>query len=757
MQYRILSTLVLIVFFTLGSQAQQVPIGNWQTYFTYTSVKSVEKVGDKIFAAGNHLYVYSMGENEFSTYSKVNGLSDVNIRLIRHDVTSGFMIIVYENSNIDLYKDSRFYNMPDIKNLNITGSKLINNVFFKNDFIYLATDFGIVVLNPIKREIKETYTLQAAAQVLKIKDLTIFNNEFVAATSQGLYSADVNNPVLQDFANWSQTGTQDLNSVFSHNNQLYCATKDSLFQVTSNSFIYKYESISEIKKIRTGTSYFYVCESGDLSRSVKRFDVNGNIVDSLRGVNPYDVVEYSPTQIWVADFWQGLTKVDNFKDVGIYRPNSIFDNTIYNLSINNNELYVSGGAERSWIYTFSSSGFNRLQNGEWKWFNRYVNTTSMDTVLDILDVVVDPKTGHAFGASYGGGLIEVDMENNKSTVYKNNNYIQAANGDPNSYRIVDLKYDDDNNLWMSNYAAPDQLVVKKADGSWQNFSFPYSTSEKTASQIEIDNANQKWMVAPRGIGIYVLNDNNTIDNKNDDQVKKLIVGTGYGNLPNNEIYCITKDKNGKLWVGTADGIGIFNCPESVFSQEGCDAELKIVKYDINAGLLFQREAVKTIAVDGANNKWIGTNNGVWLISDDAEKIIHQFNKDNSPLPSNEITKIVVHPTTGEVFIGTNAGLVSYRGEATDGNKTNKELLIFPNPVPSGYSGVIAIKGLTENADIRITDVAGQLVYRTKAQGGQAIWNGSTYTGQKPSTGVYYVFATNVDGSETKVGKFVYNQ
>jgi ligand-binding sensor domain-containing protein len=323
--------------------------------------------------------------------------------------------------------------------------------------------------------------------------------------------------------------------------------------------------------------------------------------------------------------------------------------------------------------------------------------------------------------------------------------------------VVGFKFDADKNLWISNYAAPEQLVVKKRDGSWQKFGFPYSTSERTASQIEIDNANQKWMVAPRGIGIFVLNDNNTIDNKNDDQIKKLTTGIGYGNLPNNEVYCITKDKDGKMWVGTADGIAIFNCPESTFSTQGCDAELKVVKYDLNAGLLFQREAVKTIAVDGGNNKWIGTNNGVWLITDDAEKIIHHFNKDNSPLPNNEVTKIVVHPKTGEVFIATNSGLVSYRGEATEGSENNDELSIFPNPVPSNYGGVVAIKGLVENADVRITDVAGQLVYRTKASGGQAVWNGKTYLGKKPSTGVYYVFVTNSDGSEAKSGKFIYNE
>ena len=301
------------------------------------------------------------------------------------------------------------------------------------------------------------------------------------------------------------------------------------------------------------------------------------------------------------------------------------------------------------------------------------------------------------------------------------------------------------------------MVVKKADGSWQKFSFPYNVSEKSAGQIVIDEADQKWMIAPRGIGVYVLNDNKTIDNKNDDDIRLLSTGAGNGNLPNNNVNTIAKDRNGKIWIGTSDGIGIINCPESITSANGCDAELKIVKYDLNAGLLFQRESVNAIAVDGANNKWIGTNNGVWLISDDAEKIIHRVTKDNSPMPSNDVRSIVIQPNSGEVFIATNEGLVSYRSEAIEPKEDNSTMTIFPNPVPSSYEGMIAIKNLVENADVRITDVAGQLVYRMKAQGGQAVWNGKNYLGVRPRTGVYYVFVSNADGSATNVGKFIFHE
>lgn len=750
---------VSIFFFCLfllqAVSAQQVPIGSWQSHFSYGTATTVERVGEKIFAAGTHLWAYSLTENDFSVYSKVNGLSDVNISLIRYDAATDYMIIIYNNSNIDLMQGNNFYNMPEIKNLNITGSKKINHVLFTNNKMYLSTDFGIVVLDPLKREIKETYVLQLNAKLLGINALASFNGKFYAATSEGIFTADESNPVLQNFANWTSIDNHTCRSIFLHKGSLYCCTSDSLFKINNNILSGFYKSSAPILNIRTGTNDFYTCESDNSIRSIKIFDQNANLIDSAGNINPRDVVEIAANEIWEADFWEGMVKLSNRKNKTLIRPNAIYSNATYNLQIQNDDLYAIAGGENGWIYTFNGDGFSKYSNGNWTPYNRTVGTSSMDSILDIMDIAVDKRNNYLYAASFQSGLLELHPDNT-SVVYKNTPYIQPQLGD-NSYRIAGLAMDSKNNLWMSNYGAADQLVVKKADGSWQKFAFPYSVSEKTASQIVIDNADQKWMVAPRGVGIYVLNDNNTIDNKNDDKIKFIRTGLGLGNLPSNEVNCITKDLDGKLWIGTADGIGIINCAESIMDVSGCDAELKIVKYDLNAGLLFQRENVKTIAVDGGNNKWIGTNNGIWLISDDAEKIMQRFHINNSPLPSNEINKIVVHPKTGEVFIATNAGLVSYRGAATEGSENNDQITVFPNPVAADYSGLIAIKGLVGNADVRITDAAGQLVYRTKAQGGQATWNGLNYLGKRPRTGVFYVFVTNEDGSEAKAGKFIFNE
>lgn len=731
--------------------AQEVPIGSWQSHYSYLTAQTVEVIGDQVFCGSNQLTVFDTKTNEYETYSKANGLTDVGIALLRYDANSEYLYIVYANGNIDLWHHGTFRNIPDIKNYNVTGSKRINDIFFRNKLAYFSTDFAIVVFDPSRFEIKESYILQENSTLLEIKGLTVYQDSFYAATNKGVYKADVSSPFLQNYSNWYKHIPHVLNAILNVQNKLF-AVNDTLLMTIQNAEVDTlYEATTQIVKFKQGTNKLYICESDNNDRALTIFDTQGVKIDSNKSVNPMDVVEFNASMYWVADYWRGLM-VSYDQQTFSKHPEGIYTNSTYNLNILNNELFVSSGGERSWIYTYNGGGISVLNTkGDWHYYNRFVGTPALDSINDIMEVAVDKRNGKLYAASFVDGLWEYDPATNTANNFKNTPYIQSYSG----YRLAGLAFDKKNNLWISNYGAPEQLVVKKADGSWQKFGLPYSVSEKSASQIVIDDADQKWIVAPRGVGVFVYNDNESIDNKNDDQVKLLKAGEGQGNLASNEVNCLAKDKNGKIWVGTVDGITIYNCPESMFSADGCDGERKIVKYDLDAGYLFQRENVRTIAIDGANNKWIGTNNGVWLISDDAEKIIYRFNAENSPLPSNEINRIIVHPQTGQVFIATASGLVSFRGNATEGSDVNDDLLVFPNPVPNNYSGTIAIKGLVANADVRITDVSGQLVYRTIAQGGQAVWNGKNYLGEKPSTGVYYVFVTNSDGSQTKVGKFIY--
>ena len=162
----------------------------------------------------------------------------------------------------------------------------------------------------------------------------------------------------------------------------------------------------------------------------------------------------------------------------------------------------------------------------------------------------------------------------------------------------------------------------------------------------------------------------------------------------------------------------------------------------------------SIAVDGANRKWVGTKNGVWLVSTDGEKVIERFTEENSPLLSNDVRKITVDPITGEVFMLTFKGICSFRGTATEGTSSNQSVLVFPNPVPPSYKGMIAIRGVANNAIVKITELDGRIVYQTKAFGGQAVWNGKNYKGQNVSSGVYLVLIADEANQEKAAAKIV---
>ena len=255
---------------------------------------------------------------------------------------------------------------------------------------------------------------------------------------------------------------------------------------------------------------------------------------------------------------------------------------------------------------------------------------------------------------------------------------------------------------------------------------------------------------------FVFNDNNTIDITSDDSYKKLSNTIGNGNLPNINVHSIAVDKDNEIWIGTDEGIGVIYNPSNIFNGGNYDAQQILVEVNGFIKPLMSSEKVTAIAVDGANRKWIGTEKaGVFLISEDGTKEIYHFTTENSPLLSDKINGIVIQPENGEVFFATDNGIISYRGTATEAREKLDSVLVFPNPVQSGYNGPISISGLVENASVTITDTYGTLIYKTKAFGGQAIWNGLDMSGDRPASGVYLVFITNDDGSIKKSSKIMF--
>jgi ligand-binding sensor domain-containing protein len=419
---------------------------------------------------------------------------------------------------------------------------------------------------------------------------------------------------------------------------------------------------------------------------------------------------------------------------------------------NSEHLYAAAGSVNdAWNYQYNRNGVYDYLDDSWN-FKGYFNQPVLDSVLDFISLAIDPRDGALWAGSYGGGLVR--FKENQTTIYKQkNSSLQAALGDPNSYRVSGLAFDQAGNLWVANYGAAQNMQVRKKDSSWVSIRVPFSHTENALSQILVDQEQQIWLISPKGNGIFCYNPGNSIDATNDDRWKNYLAGSGNGNLPSNNVRCMAMDKNGFIWVGTDKGIGIIQCSNEVFGT-GCEALLPVVQQDRFAGLLFQDEDVQSIVVDGANRKWVGTKNGLWLLSPEGDKIIYRFTQDISPLLGNDIKKLAINSITGELFIASTNGICSFRSTATEGGNTQENVLVFPNPVPAGYNGTIAIRGLSNNALIKITELNGQLVYQTRALGGQAIWDGKHYTGSKAASGVYLVIVRDDTGKEKIATKIV---
>jgi ligand-binding sensor domain-containing protein len=745
----------LFSFSVVAAFSQDRPIGYWRAHMPYSNTIGAATDGVTFYAISKEsFFTYNVAQDEITPYSKVDGMADVQMAAIAYDATTDIAILGYANTNIDLFTDGTFYNIPDIKLKSLSGIKQINQIVADNGMAYIATSFGVVVIDLMKKEVKETYSFINNNQSIPVTSFTADSTYFYAATTNGLYRANKNQQNLQAFSAWQKIDNHTgFINLLSYNNAIYINDTDTAFIWKNNALQPFYKSNFEITLLSATKSGLYVNEYRPTAYrgKIKHIDNNGNVLDSFNTEGkPVGIYQLSSgNDLYEADAFYGLTKYTNNNYQWVILPQGPSGYGAYDILANNKNLWIAhGGYDRQWRYVYNQDGFSKYQEGKWSFYT-FRNTTLLnDHNTDFIRVAEDPVSHQVYLGSYRGGLYRYNTDGSLEDLTKTTPALEGTVGDTSAYRISGLVFDDENNLWITQYGATHELVVRTKEGNYYNFS-GYGSRQSAASVI-IDDYNQKWYLTP-GLGVAVYNDNHSIDNTNDDGYARMDMSSG---MPSNNTYSIAKDKDGTIWVGTDNGIGIINCPNEAISGT-CAVEKRIVQYDKFAGYLFQGEAVMSIAVDGGNRKWIGTTNGVWLVSPSADKIIYRFTVENSPLPSNTIQKITIDPVTGDVYIGTDLGLVSFRSTATEGTKSNTNVVIFPNPVPSGYDGTIAIKGLTTDGDVRITDVTGQLVYRTKALGGQAVWNGKDYTGNKPQSGVYLIFVTNTDGTETYCGKLVF--
>ncbi|MFI5186906.1 MAG: two-component regulator propeller domain-containing protein [Chitinophagales bacterium] len=760
--------LVFIFFFSFLKVFCQNPlsaIGTWKEYLPYYSAIDVAAGDNKVFCATPYsVFAVDLSDNSIERMSKVTGLSETGVSAINYNETTHKLFIAYTNSNIDIIYRNDIFNIPDIKRETITGDKSINSIYSLNDNYYLSTGLGVIVVDGDRYEIKDSWFIGDSGNTVKTNGFATDGSYFYAATDEGLKRTSVNTANPSDYLSWQLlSGANGLsagpcNDVVSINNKIIVLKNDSLFAFDGNNWKLFYGDGNKITSINSTGGKVAVCHflTGPVS-DVVIVNPDGSIVKTIQqnGVTPFPkkAIIYNGSY-WIADAYNTLSRFSNGAAADeVYIPNSPDAIASGEMIEYNSVFYAAAGeVNDAWNYQYNGNGIYRYKNGEWKNFNRF-HYPVLDSMLDFITVTVDPRDESVWAGSFGGGLLHIKPDESFE-IFKQNSPIQPHPLDPGSYRVAGLLFDKQNNLWVSNFGSIQPLVVRKADSTWKNFSLPFNLTENALSQIVMDDASQLWIESPLGNGLVCYNYGNSIDDVTDDHWKLYQNGAGNGNLPSNNVLSIAKDKSGFIWVGTDNGIGIIQCTQDVFNT-GCEAILPIVPQGNFAGYLFTGENVQSIAVDGADRKWVATRNGVWLISPDGGKVMERFTADNSPLLSNNVKKIAIDGTSGEVYFATDKGMCSFHGRATEGGETNSNVLVFPNPVPPGYTGTIAIRGLAENSIVKITELNGRLVYQTNALGGQAVWDGKDYKGRKISTGIYLVLVSTDDKKEKTVSKIIF--
>ncbi len=772
--------LFLFLLFTQWLAFSQVKVGQWVDHLSYNNANSVAKVNDIVYESnGSGLAKFNVNDFSIEKYTKIDGLSDVGVQLLRKNDYNNVLLVVYNNTNIDVIKpDGSIANISDIKRKIIQGKKYINEVYFSGNMAYISCGFGIVVFDTDKLEIKDTYYIGNGISNLEVYQTTVNDTAIFAGTLTGVYYGNKTSN-LSNFQNWKPLNTGlpsgPFNSIinfdgkiianYSHFIKTGVGAKDTIYQFDGSSWakypylawpytinkIFAYPQYGKLL-INTNDGYFY---------GLKGFTKTGvNTVNIYHYGFDYahinDVCFENDGIYWLSDERYGLIRSEgNYPSTNDPKyPNGPINSYVNDIDIQDGTLAIASvNLGDTYINHYSQLKPSVYHDGQWDKLSNVIP----DSIKDINCVAVDPKDKNhiVFGyLGWGGGLVDVKNMQLSKIYAQGNSPIVGYNGSPD-IRVTGVNFDKNSNVWASITIGKKCVSVLRPNDTWALLDFEQFVVQPTVTKIIFDKYDQAWIVLARSGGMMVYKDVNGLSQPNSSNTKMVNVGQGSGFLPSNEVRSICEDKDGRIWVGTGKGITVFYNPENVFSGAGWDSQQILIEQDGHVQILLENDIITAIAIDGANRKWIGTeSSGVYCLSPDGQEQIYHFSEDNSPIYSNIIRDIVTDETTGDVFIATEYGIQSFRTSIIKGFDEYEKVHAYPNPVRPGFAGSAYITGLIDESVVKITDVDGNIVWQTKSQGGQIEWNLKNFNGKRVSSGVYMIYCSSENGDHYATSKIM---
>lgn len=778
---------LLIALITISIRlAAQSAMNDWTIHPSFFTPQQIEEIDDYVFYTSNgYLFRYNKDTQETISFDRKQGLSDTDITLIRYDVTNDILFIAYSNSNIDLYQDGKIYNLPDLKDKVMSSSKDINQVTFYDNMAYLATDFGVMHLNLTKKEVSQTYDFGESIPVAGV-----YNDSIYVSFGDTLKSMKHGELRWFDNASWHDTGLTKITNMCELNgiNYLLCTGNSTVLTQNGSTVTQLTDWIKIMKRgkesmamLRTSYRSIYYFNS-DAERELIVAYPEGTLLDDITWYND-DYI------LWVLDD-TGISAVQKYPEDSDYITlveNSVYPthnvDVPYHLAYSDGLLYVNNAGPNNYDENLFGNAYLSVldDNGNWNHVlpttdvpvTRKTNANSygLSAIYDVLPIPEEPGSfylGTWFEGMYKFNNFAFEKyynENSESappyansgdTYFSSSNYACKLNGQ---------SLDSDGNLWMLyfNTGSDPAIHVKSPEDEWTTLAYNNLTSaNKHYTKLLIsEKYNLKWVVnsVTSDGSIFVFDDKGTIDDISDDDTRlfesftdqdgTVVEGTWYT--------CAVEDHDGEIWVGCKKGLLVLNNLSNIFSSSYNCQRIKIARDDGSnyADILLDNITVTCIAVDGANRKWIGTQGGgLYLVSESGETIISHFTNSDSYLPSDNILSLALDTESGELYIGTDNGLVSYRTDATDGSVTYNNVYAYPNPIHANYNGVVTVTGLMENSLVKIFTVSGSQVFQGISNGGTITWDTCNAYGTKVQSGVYLVYASSSDGTQGVVTKIL---
>jgi hypothetical protein len=775
---------LVVVFWVIGlaCRAQSVAYGDWQLHLPARHPLTLADADDRLYVVDESSFYYVDKKlNTTQMLSQRDGLSDVGVRTAAYDSAGSQLIIAYNNGNLDLLQaNGSVKNITDILRKPGQTAKAVSQIQVYNGLAYLASNLGLIVVDLAKAEVRDTYSaIGAGGQTVTVYGTAVVHDTIFASTSQGILRGRINSAVnLLDYRNWTKEtpNSGEPNGIFAqlttYRGHVYAlGSYRGLYYLAGTGVARSWRNAGgsygdNANRLRPSTIGLLLVATGQPLRS---FSATTGAVSTLLPVAATssqlnDIVRQADGSYYLASYNLGLLHfATGASTPEVIRPNAPGSSTVYGLladAATSSVAAFSGGFNGSSGLQFGHrDGFYSYQDGQWTNYTS-ANYPSASDFPNLLDMSRGTRTpdGTLYVASYGNGLLEWKGPGQfrQFTAGTAGSPLRTAL-DPyltnlDYVRVTDVAADPHSGqVWVVNRHERANVSglfrFRPSTGTWQVA--PYFPGSQNSDRIALDTYGNPWVSQSRkgGAGLAAY-----------DTLTKKAVQFGTGTT-NSLVYDVACDRTGSIWIGTGDGVSFFGDPSQVISYLGgstSNVGVFTTPFTPNSqGQLYPtlyNQIVTCIAIDGANRKWFGTPTGLWLFSPNADEALLHFTTDNSPLPSNSIVDVAVNDKTGEVFVATDAGLVSYRGSATITEGTPSCAKVFPNPVQANFAGTVGIAGLVNNAYVKITDVAGHLVYSTRANGGTVTWNLMDVAGRRVRSGVYLVLTSDADGKNSCVSK-----